>query len=129
RIDMPVLHDETTSFLFYDPDPAADREVRYHAASHTDPLVEDLPREPAGPAQPSRESIAEGMTVARAFDFVRRDTVAHPGRVGEVDLVAYARWLRDELGLVIDTGTGLSIDQGPDPGVEAQAPPGAENYP
>ncbi len=110
RIDVPVLHDETSSFLFHDPDPAADREVRYHAASHTHPLTEDLPREATAPAQPSRESIDEGMSAERALEFVRPDPVNRPGRVGEVDLVAYARWLREELGLVIETGLGAEAE-------------------
>src|SRR5690606_15900704 len=40
RIDVPVLHDESASFPFFDSDPVADREVRYHAASRTPPLAE-----------------------------------------------------------------------------------------
>lgn len=127
RIDVPVLHDETSSFLFYDPDPAADREVRYHAASRTHPLTEDLPHEPAAPAQPSRESIAEGMSAGRVAEFVVPDAVPRPGRVGEVDLVAYARWLREELGLAIETGAdggaGGSLDDGGDEPADAQTAP------
>jgi len=106
RIDVPVLHDETSSYLFFDPDPLADREVRYHAASRTDPQTEDLPREATAPAQPSRESITDGMSAERAVEFIRYDPVARPGRVGEVDLFAYAEWLREELGLVIDIDAG-----------------------
>lgn len=104
RIDVPVLHDETASFPFYDPDPHADREVRYHAESHTHPLTEDLPLEDASPPQPSRESLADGLGAEEALAFVRPDATARPGRVGEVDLLAYARWLREELGLEIDIG-------------------------
>lgn len=126
RIDVPVLHDESASFPFFDSDPVADRDVRYHAASRTHPLAEDLPRAETAPPQPSRESLAEGLGAERALEFVRPDTVARPGRVGEVDLVAYARWLREELGLVIETGGNTTPVTSPgedSPGLDDVSPP------
>ncbi|MEZ5729520.1 MAG: DUF2235 domain-containing protein [Burkholderiaceae bacterium] len=94
-VSHPILHDETTSWLYFDADPERDREVRFHAVSHTSPEALETPP-PAEPIQApltSREAILEGMTSALSANFVTPDPSAQPGRVGTVDMTAYREWL------------------------------------
>lgn len=99
-VSVPLMHDETTAFPFFDPDPRADRQVYYHASTQTEPDAAE-PAVPAAPPQSSRESITDeiGISARRALEFVQPERIPRPGQAGRIDTARYAEWLRARLGL------------------------------
>lgn len=117
RIRRPVVHDETSTWLYFDPDPPP-RRVLYHAPTRFDPVDEVDSGVLPEPDRPAPAAPVEMLTAERALEFVRVDAVQRPGRVGIVDLEIYAPWLRRNLGLEIDTGHQLPDEPDPPPGPE-----------
>jgi RHS repeat-associated protein len=80
-VSNPIVHDETTAGVFYNPNPNRDRDVRYADGSRAR----------------GRQAPLEGMTHEQAVQLIQyAECPSCPvNQVGRVDMAAYLAWLRE----------------------------------